>query len=127
MNQAFQSLTERPLDIRFTGRARRSEYLLRTFVWFGIWLIAQPLIVALGEINEAAGIALMLCVTCTAILEVLAVTIRRLHDIGWSGAWAIIAFIPIVGWVIMLLLLLIDSNEGKNKYGAPVKEFGDAA
>jgi uncharacterized membrane protein YhaH (DUF805 family) len=43
--------------------------------------------------------------------------VRRLHDTGRSGWWFFIAFVPIAGGIILLVLLLLDSTPGDNQYG----------
>ena len=53
----------------------------------------------------------------------LAVAIRRLHDIGKTGWWILIALIPLVGWVWIIILLATDSNSGDNEYGANPKQL----
>jgi uncharacterized membrane protein YhaH (DUF805 family) len=47
----------------------------------------------------------------------LAVMIRRLHDIGKSGWWFFISFIPLIGSIWLLVLLVTDSQPGENQYG----------
>lgn len=47
----------------------------------------------------------------------LAVVVRRLHDIGKSGWMYLIIFIPLIGAIWILVLLLKDSELGDNKYG----------
>lgn len=57
----------------------------------------------------------------------LALTVRRLQDIGKSGAAALIALIPIVGAIILLVWTTQDSQQGPNKYGPNPKEPQPAA
>jgi uncharacterized membrane protein YhaH (DUF805 family) len=47
----------------------------------------------------------------------LAVSVRRLHDTGRSGWWLLIAFIPILGWLVLLYFYVLDSAPGDNEYG----------
>ena len=47
----------------------------------------------------------------------LAVSMRRLHDIGRSGWWLLIGLIPWIGWIATLIWYLSDSKAGENKYG----------
>ncbi|MEL7385458.1 MAG: DUF805 domain-containing protein, partial [Pseudomonadota bacterium] len=51
----------------------------------------------------------------------IAVTVRRLHDSGRVGWWALIAFVPIIGILVLLYFLIQDSEEGSNQYGANPK------
>jgi uncharacterized membrane protein YhaH (DUF805 family) len=48
-----------------------------------------------------------------------AVTVRRLHDTGVSGWWALLVFVPAFGTVFLLLFMLSPSNVGSNRYGFP--------
>ena len=47
----------------------------------------------------------------------LALVARRLHDVGRSGWWFLIAF-TIIGIPVLLYWLVKDSDAGANKYGA---------
>jgi uncharacterized membrane protein YhaH (DUF805 family) len=47
--------------------------------------------------------------------------VRRLHDTGRSGRWALIGFVPIVGTIVLLVFTLQDSEAGENKYGVSPK------
>ena len=51
------------------------------------------------------------------LIPVFAVTFRRLHDRDKSGGWAFISFIPIVGTIILLVMLIEKGTEGKNRFG----------
>lgn len=54
-------------------------------------------------------------------LPSLAVTVRRLHDIGKSG-WNILwAAIPLIGIIIVLVWMCQDSDVVANKYGESPK------
>jgi len=52
----------------------------------------------------------------------LAVTVRRLHDVGKSGWMILIALIPIIGAIWLLVLMVTDSNPEENQYGLNPKE-----
>ena len=110
----------------FKGRARRTEYwmfaLFNMVFAFVMIIIDSALGLNFGEV--AYGVFYMLY--CLAVLiPGLAVTVRRLHDIGKSG-WAIfIAFIPIVGSIWLLVLLLKDSQPEDNQYGECPKKAGE--
>ena len=58
------------------------------------------------------------------LVPALAVTARRLHDTGRSGWWQLTAYIPYVGFIAGIILIVICCTEGekkKNKYGQPIK------
>jgi uncharacterized membrane protein YhaH (DUF805 family) len=51
----------------------------------------------------------------------LAVTVRRLHDIGKSGWWYCIAFVPFIGGIILFAFTLLDSEPYANPWGLDPK------
>ncbi|GAA4409577.1 DUF805 domain-containing protein [Quisquiliibacterium transsilvanicum] len=51
------------------------------------------------------------------LLPSLAVSVRRLHDIGRSGWWLLVSFIPLIGAIVLLVFALRDGDAGDNAYG----------
>jgi uncharacterized membrane protein YhaH (DUF805 family) len=47
----------------------------------------------------------------------LAATVRRLHDQDKSGWFVLIYFIPFVGGIIFLILMLMPGTDDWNSYG----------
>ena len=45
------------------------------------------------------------------------VSIRRMHDIGKSGWWLFITFVPVIGSLWYLFLTIQDGQPGSNQYG----------
>jgi uncharacterized membrane protein YhaH (DUF805 family) len=129
LSEAFNSVLSKPID--FSGRARRSEY------WW--WLVAVLLIEIVLGVALAVFFAvgwrglgyavsvLTFFVALALIVPSLAVTWRRLHDTGRSGAWYFISFVPVVGGIILLVFTLLDSQPGPNQYGPNPKEAPGAA
>ena len=100
----------------FTGRARRKEYWM--FVLFNI--IFEIAALVLDYILGTYLVIFMLY--CLAmIIPALAVLVRRLHDIGKSGGWFFISFIPLIGGIWLLVLMATAGNIGDNIYGADPK------
>lgn len=108
----------------FNGRARRKEYWM--FVLFNIIFAIVALILdnLLGTAIHGIGYGLFYILYGLAVLiPGLAVLVRRLHDVGKSGWMFFILFIPIVGAIWMLILLVTDSVAGENEYGLNPKEI----
>ena len=65
-----------------------------------------------------------LVMTITAILAVIAgvgnvmLIIRRLHDLGRSGNFALLVIVPIVGILFSIYLFFAPGQVGWNQYGA---------
>ena len=102
----------------FKGRARRAEY------WYFI-LINSVIIVILNFISKTIGDnfhRLNELYSLAVGLPTLAVSIRRLHDIGKSGWWWLLNLIPIIGTVWLIVLHATKGNVGANRYGPNPKE-----
>ena len=101
----------------FSGRACRKEYwmfiLINAVVVMGISAI-DHIAGTKGTIGTLYGFAL--------IVPILAVTVRRLHDVGKNGYWYFICIIPVIGSIWLLMLLCKDSEEGSNRFGENVKK-----
>lgn len=50
-------------------------------------------------------------------------TIRRLHDLDWSGWLALLMLIPLVSTILFLLLILRKGSAGDNSYGPPPRPW----
>ena len=92
----------------FSGRATRSEY------WF--WTLFSNLVQAIPFVGWLIGLAVL--------IPSIAVTSRRLHDIGKSAWWMTVVFLLGSGWVLWsvgFVLELIDLEESLN----PEMEFAE--
>lgn len=107
----------------FSGRARRKEYWM--FVLFNLlFLIAAAIIDSIiGTTLGGLPYGLFYFLYAMAVLiPSLAVTVRRLHDVGKSGWFYFIVLIPIVGGIWLLILLCTEGETGVNDYGPNPKE-----
>ena len=55
------------------------------------------------------------------LIPSIAVSVRRLHDIGRTGWWFLISFIPIAGSIILLIWHCFDGEKDTNIYGISPK------
>ena len=107
----------------FTGRATRTEYWM--FTLFNV--IISALLYIPVVMNEDAGgdpagfgvlAAMIYLVYALAVfLPSISLTVRRLHDIGRTGAWIFVSFVPLVGGIALLVFTLTESQAGDNEYG----------
>lgn len=98
----------------FSGRATRSEYW-----WFVLFLYATILCVVL--LGVATGIdkpflALIGIFVALSFIPIVALRVRRLHDIGKSGWWIFLGFVPYIGEIILFIFSVMGSD-GENEYG----------
>lgn len=102
----------------FSGRARRKEYWFYQLITFLIPFILG-IICRIFGINVGGGFIsfLLLILTLGLLIPGLVVLVRRLHDTGRSGWWFFIALIPFVGYIILFIFALLDSEPGDNQYG----------
>lgn len=106
----------------FSGRARRKEYWM--FVLFNIIFATIAMILDKVSGITIAGVGFGPIVGLYVLILLipgLAVTIRRLHDVGKNGWFIVIGLIPVVGTVWLLVLLCMDSEPNENEYGANPK------
>jgi len=107
----------------FSGRARRKEYWMFVLFNFIFCIIAMILDNILGLAFENVGYGPIYLLYCLAVfIPGLAVSVRRLHDIGKSGWFILISLIPFIGPIWLLVLMCTDSEPGENDYGPNPKE-----
>ncbi len=99
---------------QFSGRAPRAEYwyftLFVVLIGFGarvidgLWLRSH-----LGPFAVIVDLAFL--------IPSLAVAVRRLHDLGRTGWWLLLDFVPILGWIILLVWFCTRGTRGANRFG----------
>ncbi len=94
---------------KFSGRAGRQEF------WWPFLLYG---IVATLMIIPIVGF-LLIPVELAMILPMLAVMVRRLHDLDKHWAYIFISFIPLVGSIILLIWFAQKSSPNVNEHGYP--------
>jgi uncharacterized membrane protein YhaH (DUF805 family) len=103
----------------FDDRSSRTEYWMFVLfnTMFAILFYAIDLIFKLNFEKLGFGPFYLLYVLF-AFLPGLALTVRRLHDVGRKGSFVLIALLPIIGTIWLLILFLTKSDEDENDYGA---------
>ena len=98
------------------GRASRSEY------WFLQALLLPLYFILFVMENTTSDEGIIIAgiigiIILLLLIPTLAVTIRRFHDINKSGWFVLLNFIPFIGWIIVLVMLVGKGTEGKNRFG----------
>lgn len=125
--------------VTFSGRSSRSEYW--KYVLFN-FLVTTPFYVLMIALSaniykhsydyyygyyyyEDTSTATVVGIIAIALglwglinfLPSLAILFRRLHDSGKSGWCFLLAFVPIVGWLILFIFTLLETEPLVNQYG----------
>lgn len=107
----------------FQGRARRKEYWMFQLINF-IILIVLRIIGGVLEMHTYGDDmnALMAIYSLAVLLPNIGVQVRRLHDTGRTGWWILIGLIPLIGFIVLLVFDVLDS-EPDNQYGPNPKKI----
>jgi uncharacterized membrane protein YhaH (DUF805 family) len=120
----------------FKGRATRREYwffLVQLYAAAVIAIFGFALLLVLaapdmelenrdGSVGVSIGIAFLL-----ALIPYFSASIRRLHDHDKSGWLLLLTFIPLVGWIFYLIMMLTPGTPGENGYGPDPRERLESA
>ena len=107
----------------FSGRARRKEYWMFVLFNFIFFFVLGFIDLIIGIYDAQTGYGILRVLYCLAvIIPWIAVSVRRLHDVGKSGWMFLIALIPLIGSIWLLVLMVTDGNAGENEYGTNPKE-----
>ena len=102
----------------FDGRSTRSEYWSFSLIGFMIQILINQYDIQSNLWNDEHSIGVASTIFYLAIfVPSLAVSWRRLHDIGKSGWMTLLWLVPVVGWIWILILLITPSQDGDNGYG----------
>ena len=115
----------------FSGRAQRVEY------WMFV-LINVVISVVLSIVEQTAGLTsepdalgnaqgfLTPIYSLIVLIPSMAVTVRRLHDVGKSGWWILIA-LTCIGVIPLLIWYISEGTPGDNQYGPNPREIDGPA
>lgn len=105
-------------SLDFSGRARRKEYWFFQLTLFIVSLALVLLEFFMGWTSVAGSYGILSGVfTLAMVIPNIAVSVRRLHDIGRS-AWSLLfCLIPFIGGIILLVMLAKEGTHGDNSYG----------
>jgi len=109
-----------------SGRARRTEFWMFT-------LISAIISIVLGMLDSFFGNSpfsgpgsfspISNLYSLIVFIPSIAVSVRRLQDIGRSGWWLLLVLIPVIGWIVLIIFNVQDSEPGDNRFGPNPKEY----
>ena len=100
----------------FQGRASRKEQWLWAFTALNVMAIFYNVLPALYPNVIFELICISLYIICFFPPSI-SISIRRWHDLGYSGWFIVLHFIPIINLFVGLFLFFRAGNEETNKYG----------
>lgn len=113
--QAIKAGFQKYID--FTTRSCRSEY------WFwALFVVIASIVLAVIDaatygIGPSGSGPLGSLFSLVTFIPGIAVAVRRLHDIDKSGWWLLLAFIPLIGWIVLIVWFATKGTEGPNRFG----------
>jgi|GEM_PF-2373201 len=118
MDSSFINIFTRTFrkSFSFEGRASRKEQWLWAFLALNIMVIFYVILPALYPSATFELICVSFYIICF-FLPSLSLSVRRSHDLGYSGWLVVLDFIPIVNFFVSLYLLFRAGNKEANKYG----------
>ena len=108
----------------FSGRSSRAAFWTAMLIHFLLWVAGfflmlmipvYPLIKLITILAQGYTIALL--------IPLVALCVRRLHDIGKSGWWYLVGFVPLVGSIVLIVWYCREGDHGANAYGPDPKEM----
>jgi uncharacterized membrane protein YhaH (DUF805 family) len=99
------------LFFTFDGRVDRGQW----WVGFALILVAEFLTWILFGHGLVARVLWLVFFVAS-----LGIHIKRFHDRGKSGWWVLVFFIPVIGFIWMIIEMgLLEGDYGPNAYGPP--------
>lgn len=104
--------------VDFNGRASRTEYW-----WFALFeIIVYAALNVLGAIfgsDTMPGWVYFLegAFSLAVLLPTIAVSVRRMHDIGKGGGWIFISLVPVIGQIWFFILTVLPGEPQANRFG----------
>ncbi len=100
----------------FSGRAQRMEYWM-----FGLFYSIFAIVLVIIESILGLGGEISLLYFLAMLIPSFAVAFRRLLDTDHSGWWFFISLVPLIGMIILVVFMALDSQAGENRFGPDPK------
>lgn len=102
----------------FGGRSSRKEFWGYTIVNSVILAVMVYFYFNTGsQLSQNISATVLILYILITVCPSLAVVIRRWHDLGRTGKWILLNFIPGVGTIVSLCFFLVKGEATTNEYG----------
>lgn len=111
--------------LKFSGRMNREEYWWANALLLGFSLVAFRVVFS-GSVELSADGEILLpdammapffMVMVASLYVTFAISVKRLHDLGWHGIIACVFLFPAIGLLAFILLGLVKGKNAPNKFG----------
>jgi len=103
------------------GRISREPFIYGQLFMVAVAATLLAAFLAAGEDDLAKGVFALavLAFAAGSVWPTIALTVKRLHDLGQPGALALILFVPTVNFFFVVALMALPSKPEANQYGPP--------
>jgi len=124
INKLIQKINWKEL-FRWKARGGRLEYTIIFIIVFSYIRILWPYVVRPLFFNEYAYDStytaldnfLYFALTVPWVLAFIFFQVRRFHDWGWRGVWALLLIFPYVRLIVIAVSLFCPGSKKTNRYG----------
>lgn len=106
----------------YAGRLNRRTYLVAGLVLGVIYGLISSVLTALFGPQSSISALLGLVLLVFVVIVGLSFTVRRWHDLGKSGWYALLGLIPLLNFFVWLYLIFAPGDKDKNMYGIQPKD-----
>lgn len=105
----------------FHGRIARQSYILGQLFMISLFGIIVARLIAAGEDESALALwgLVMIGLLLVSAFSMIAMTVKRLHDLGMPGILAICLFVPTINFLMVVALMILPSRQETNEHGPP--------
>jgi uncharacterized membrane protein YhaH (DUF805 family) len=103
-----------------TLRLGRFTFILAVITVIALTINIPPMVALLGGERQTVQTAITVS-TIIGVILIILLAIQRIHDVGFTAATLLTAFIPYIGLPLTAVLLFIPGETRTNKWGEPTE------
>ena len=118
MTKSSKNVLMNYLDLfKYRDRIHRTKHICLFLLWTLICYICDAFI---SNGTSFLLEILILIIISLIFINVICLTIRRLHDFNFRGWWLLFTAVPILGFIWCILIFIIPGTKGNNRFGKPI-------